>query len=944
MPFRPTDAMHWYYRVFKAEVEVIDLHQNKPKDWTRLQVWDGNSLKPVMPEGFSGVPNEEQINMLYSHVQNNRLFFFKLGESEPQLLTADGPVPIPKEPKEPIAPPPLQIENPTAQQVKDYNESVNKHQKLLQQYHTAQEMHQTHPTFQTAVDGYNASRNPEQDKLEWQSRNKSSSLQQMKNSRDKAERVITEMMAPRPSAPPDVFYISEKDSSYATIDYRDFDKFLEPNGYDLPQNSKLNDYDAATINFAMMGVTSETEKLFLAKGDMGPMFAKSSARDGFHFMVTGLFGYTRIKQPMSQMLGDVMKLGQTAIEAYNAGDPTLLGQRLGESVRNIKQFFTGTGQTEVTESLTAASKLTERLLDLFEKKPDIWEATGLTEQDRDFMRGYVQVGKIYDNYADSQIKFNDAFFKGTQLSQEEKAGILADAVIRKLVANELKKDSGAVESSPEYEAGLMDAMAKDQIADQKLGAWTAENRGKFENYSEYIAAESRQRKLFDCNANVTMFSSLPCEHPIITKLAQPGMLERLRQNLMKDPAILEQAGKSPMEFKPDDLDHGKKLDALVEQAQPLVELSEKQAWFDNAKSMLTQNDPNAWLDPAVAADSNRLMIVQGKKMVSVADLLDGGLQALQNPDKNTIDLLYENAKNGNLYFYSKDKDMPTRLDTDGMKPSTQQLEAVELPTRWQRFWNAVTFGWAYAKECNIPDKDPAALEMFINARAEHAAPVRNEAEAPKQESVINDQKQPQQEKTQPEQIKPWKYQAKDTRNMSNEEFFAHVKVTSEQGNDLTVVSVLNSEKCTPEAYYNIMTQKLESQVAGSIYRKAVLARTDEEKNQILEAQKKIYTSMVVGMGDYVVNHTSKKDLAEHCKHPKEFSPEYRALLQSSDEISRTGVNGYIKQVNRENAANEQAKQQSQSQQQIQAQQQIQMQQPQAAPAPLQPPVMGGPPM
>ena len=105
MPFRPTDAMHWYYRVFKAEVEVIDLHQNKPKDWTRLQVWDGNSLKPVMPEGFSGVPNEEQINMLYSHVQNNRLFFFKLGESEPQLLTADGPVPSPKEPKEPIAPP-----------------------------------------------------------------------------------------------------------------------------------------------------------------------------------------------------------------------------------------------------------------------------------------------------------------------------------------------------------------------------------------------------------------------------------------------------------------------------------------------------------------------------------------------------------------------------------------------------------------------------------------------------------------------------------------------------------------------------------------------------------------------------------------------------------------------------------------------------------------------
>lgn len=354
MPVRPSAAIHWYYRVFKAEVETVEFLQNNPKDWTRLQVWDGTSLKPVMPESFSGVPNEEQINMLYSHVQNNQLFFFKLGNPDPQMLTANGPVPIPKEPKEPVAPPPFEIQEPTEQQVIDYKNSVQKHKDLLQQYHTAQAMHQDHPAFQTAVDDYNASRNLDQDSTELKSRDTSRALQQMKNSREKAERVITQMMAPRPSAPPDVFYLHEKHSSYATMNYQQFDNYLEPNGYDLPEDSRVDAYDAATINFAMMGVTSETTNFFLAKGDVGPMLAQAKARDGFHFMVTGLFGYTRIDQPITPVMGDVMKLGQTAIEAYNASNPALLGQRLGESVRNIKQFFTGTGQYTVSDSLTAA--------------------------------------------------------------------------------------------------------------------------------------------------------------------------------------------------------------------------------------------------------------------------------------------------------------------------------------------------------------------------------------------------------------------------------------------------------------------------------------------------------------------------------------------------------------------------------------------------------------
>ena len=893
MPVRPTDAIHWYYRVFKARVETTMLLQNNPADWTRLQIWDGTSLKPAMPDGFSGVPSEEQINMLYSHVQNKQLFFFELGNPDPQLLTADGSIPIPKEPKEPLPPPPLKITDPEMEerQRRNYEASLRQHDELLRKYHIAQEMHHDHPAFQAAVDTYNAGRNLSQDGMELKSRNQSQALQRTKNSRDKAERVITQMMAPRPSAPPDVFYLDEKYSFYATISYQQFDNYLEPNGYDLPENSKVDNYDAATINFAMMGVVSEIEKIFNDKGDTGPVFAKSRARDAFHYMVTGLFGITRLKQPITPVLGDVMKMGQTAIEAYNAGDPTLLGQRLGETVRNIKQFFTGTGQYAVSERLTAASKLTARLLGLFERKPDIWEASGLTEQDRDFMRGYVQIGNIYDKYTDSHIKFHDAFFKGTLLSPAENAEILADAVIRKMVENELKNDSEAAESKPEFKAGLKEALAKDRIAAQKLNAWIAENRSKFEDEAKFTAAKEKQGQLFDCEANIAMHSSLPCEHPIITKLSQPGMLERLRQNLMKDPAILAQASKSPMELKPDDLKKGAKLEELVKSAEQLVELGQAQAaWYEKFQAMLVQAPRSA------ASNTDRLMIAQTdakgvKTLVSLSSLLEGGPLALQDPKSNALDLLYDSAKNGNLYFRSTEQAMPTLLNADGGVFSAQPMQR---PTLWMRFANTITFGWAYAKAFEAAE----AYDNYVKAKQVSEAAVQKAEEAPQPKPIKQ------------VEIKPWKYQAIDTRNMSNDEFLSYVEAAAKRGSELNTENVLANYNFTAEAYFEVITQQLEAQVARDIYNMVSTAE-GEKRNQLLEAHKQTYTATIVGLGEYVFNHTNKEDLAAYCINPEGFSDTYRALSESADEIVRTGVSGYTAQLKRENDANEQVKPQEQ---------------------------------
>jgi hypothetical protein len=69
--------------------------------------------------------------------------------------------------------------------------------------------------------------------------------------------------------------------------------------------------------------------------------------------------------------------------------------------------------------------------------------------------------------------------------------------------------------------------------------------------------------------------------------------------------------------------------------------------------------------------------------------------------------------------------------------------------------------------------------------------------------------------------------------------------------------------------------------------------------------------MVIGLGEYVFNHANKEAIAAYCSHPEEFSDVYRTLKDSADEIVRTGVFKYMTQLKRENAANEQAKQQKQ---------------------------------
>ena len=721
MPYMPSEAKLWFYNVFKAEVENDELLLNNAEDWTRLRVWDGTSLKPVMPEGFSGMPTEEQMEMLYAHVKNKELFLYELKKESFSLLTGNGRLKVSKTPVEKPQKPRM-FEKPANNSEEKKNEVALYHYNNEMAVWEAQEKHGA--PLRSAMEGYYAGRNAEQDKKETAFRWEINKLRNYQMIRNRGDRIITQMMGPRPSATEEIFYTQANLSTSATLRYEIYNDLLKPNGYDLPQNDKLDEYDAATINFAMLGVASEMEKLIFSRGGCGPMYAKSKSLDGFNMLTTALFGYSRINQPLAANMGEAMKLGKESIDAYLADDPTLLGQRLGECAKNLKNLFTGAAQSKVTESLVAATKITERILNLFEKNPELWKASGLSDHDREYLRGYVQVGKIYDQYAVNQIKFTEAQIKGTGLSAEERAQILADALIRRMVTKEMAADSQAVENSKEYQTGMMEALMKDQEASQKLDQWMSENEDKYTE-EELTQLKDVQEKLLDDGAHTVCYmGNYPVEHPIFHKLAQPGMLERLRENLMKDSFVLAQAQKEPFAFGPKDLEDGsKELDALLEQTM------EKMAWIDNL------------LSSDIQLNSLRMFGKDDKGNRTLTNVVDP--EELENPSKETLDMLYEHAKTGSLYFYNKDSAARNRLVVDGVQLSVQQVEQPERPTLWMRFANFITFGYAYAEAIEAA-KDYAFLASAVMANepaAQAEAPQEQAAEAQQEQAEVHQELQ-----------------------------------------------------------------------------------------------------------------------------------------------------------------------------------------------------------
>lgn len=819
MPVKPSEAKLWYYEDFLTVTQNKDILSGQPKDWSRLRVWDGQNLKPAIADEFQGTPTDDQIEQLYEDMKQGRLYIFELGDKNPRRMDFSDRIvvdlnPIPPVPLEehklpaipkPEVPNPRDLEKEQLQQMtqeqydadleqwKIYERDVNRQNALKRQYEREKMIHQYDmdryrenldtltalgDEFRNAADSFNNSRDLTQEAREREVREKNAELIVEQRNLNKADYVINNMMGTQPQAVPEVYFSPNREApkdkratkSDATFEYDLFNKSIEPNGYKLPTHmfneGLLDEYDAATINFAMVGAMGHMTRFAQEKMQAGgPLGAQVAATQGFNMMVTGMFGQIRKKQYAGEMFGEAMRLGKEVITNYYLNDVKPLAKNLADCVRNIKINFSSIGQRDLNQDSVAASKLSERLLKLFAKKPEILAATDLQQKDLEFLKGYAELGKVYDNYLNAHIRLNDA---EKPMTVEEKAGLLADVVIRRMLEKEMIEDSTKVTSSEAYRKEMEANDRKDADLMKDFEAWKRERGIKPEDSNANRLAVEEYQKKHDLGVNGMLLGNYPVEHRTMDMLSKPGMLDRLRQSLQKDPAILALAQQQNPELTGKALHHGDQLDQLVQNLRPAMLDSvyvdaQKRNWFASLKNMLTQEhqDPTSispWPNPQVESDAGRLMIAldngdNTKSLVSVSSLLEKGMDGLQNPGKKDLDLLYRNAMEGNLYYYEVGKDMPVRLNAEAENASVEKLTVPAKPNWIQRLLHTITFGWAFSEMFDQqPDRDPQAVTAFQNAKQARAGVARTEAAQRRQVAPLeNELLAPEPEKS-PEEI------------------------------------------------------------------------------------------------------------------------------------------------------------------------------------------------
>lgn len=724
----------WFYEKFITQGGNLNFRMDRATDWAGLQIFDGNTLKPAMGQGFKGRPTSEQLKNLYDLAERGKLVFFDLAKEKPEAVTLDGNVSIemnPVKPTEPVKP----GENATSTEKSNYAFQAMMYDKRKQNYEKAMEaLGKLGEGFGAAVEAYNGTRDMEAEQKEAESRKVNRTYARQQRRLHNADRLIDGAFGPRPVPLADYFFNSVNSENDFVFKYESFDKQFAANGYDLPADSKLDAQEVATINFAMAGAGQFVENYYKKELKAGDAAAKNGA-GSFQPLVTACFSEARLSQAFEKrgVLGEAFKLGKDVVAQYNGGNAGPLGKHLADCVRNLKAVGTGASWGKFSGDMVAGARLIERIHELFDKHEDIKQAANLTEKELEFMRGYVQLGKVYDHYLTSVIKLNDAQARGEKLSVDAKTKILADIVLRNLIAKELAADKAKHDADPAFRQELAEAMQKDNDSMRQFTQW------KQENPKKSLEEENQYKLSISVGDHSTAASAKDLDHGIIHALAKDGMLEKMRSELMQNPAIREAAAKEPFEFSGANLEGSETLDKLAAKAEATNHVWKTQVWYENLKTALMGDKPENWLNPNTPGDNNRLMIgwtsenaqtgAKEAKLIGLDALLEGGVKALENPSQETLNILYEHAAKGNLYYYDVGKDMPIRVGAENARATAQQLKVPPQPTVWQTIAYFLTFGLAYAEICNPkPDKDPAAFKAILAARESRSAASQNEAE------------------------------------------------------------------------------------------------------------------------------------------------------------------------------------------------------------------------
>ena len=154
------------------------------------------------------------------------------------------------------------------------------------------------------------------------------------------------------------------------------------------------------------------------------------------------------------------------------------------------------------------------------------------------------------------------------------------------------------------------------------------------------------------------------------------------------------------------------------------------------------------------------------------------------------------------------------------------------------------------------------------------------------------------------ELRTWKPTVTNTKNMTLQEFTKYLDMVKARGEQFHAADMLNAEgSISPESYLTAMTYELEGQLAASILEQYENNLDPREAEATLDKYRQLYTPMIVGLGQYVFNHTDLDALASHCRDPHPFSETYDRLMANHDDLLQNSVSRYTEQLQNENALN-----------------------------------------
>ena len=488
----------WYNSEFRQNIvqpsKDPKLADTDGIEWGRVRIWDGQKFARVLPEWHKGIPDDQALKKLQDAAEKGNLFMYQRGDKypskwmgnhwlsmdrgwieaskpvEPEELTKDLGHPLRTRPtldeytKE-VSGVKLALNRAFGRvgikvyrgEVEKYNQAVEKHARARDKYdrdmaayfEKREERDVIRNEFNRRVEAHEymrksyealtpeqraAMENDVQQRLEEIKANREVERQNAEaklgpelNAKARIARAAVRIDA-MTNEPEHETFLNRGDEPLGQEAY----DTIAPHGYALPVDSRLEPAEMAAIHVVVAGSPQAAEQAKLPLPDAAQ----------YGQMLQGVF-YGKSTDVNWQYITASYDTTKGLIAEYENGNPEPLAKAVGEGMRNL--INVGRGHMDMSPEMAGLAQLTERMLNVMDTHKGLMEHCNLTQEEMNFARGMVNLGRIYNQFLDARTELVMAATGAQKLSPEEMNKHTANLLIGKMAESRLKQEKLGLE-------------------------------------------------------------------------------------------------------------------------------------------------------------------------------------------------------------------------------------------------------------------------------------------------------------------------------------------------------------------------------------------------------------------------------------------------------------------------------------------------------------------